>query len=248
MTSKPASPHIKVQGAAPVAPLQSVSAQLFERGLNSSTLVNTLGQEIVSGFYEAGALLPNEAAMREKYGVSRTALREAYSKLTAKGLVVARPKVGTSVRRRQHWNMLDQEVLAWHLQSVPAGEIAQDLYALRRMIEPSAAEMAAEFRTQADIEALYAALEAMNSNTSIEADLVEADFSFHVAGADGDAEPLHFGLFRPHPRRHALDLRIELAGCGSDQATPARPTPFCGRRDPRQGHWPRPQSDAGTAR
>ena len=146
-----------------------------------SSLVDLLGREIVSGVFEEGAVLPNEAAMRERFGISRTALREAYSKLTAKGLVTARPKVGTSIRPRSQWNMLDHDVLAWHLQTVPADDIATDLYAMRRMIEPSAAQLAAKMRTDADLLSIDNALAAMNRYATEDAALVEADFSFHVA-------------------------------------------------------------------
>lgn len=158
-----------------------ISARLFKQRPASSNLVDSIGLEIVSGTFGAGDRLPDEAKMLERYGVSRTALREAYSKLTAKGLMQARPKVGTSVRRRNHWNMLDQDVLAWHLQALPASEIAADLYALRRMVEPGAAELAANLRTDENIELIYAAFADMQKNATVEADLVEADFRFHVA-------------------------------------------------------------------
>lgn len=157
------------------------ATQLFETHSTSSNLVNKLGREIVSGVFDPGAVLPNEATMRDRFGVSRTALREAYSKLTAKGLVEARPRVGTSVRPRAHWNMLDQDVLAWHLQTVPADDIASDLYALRRMIEPGAAELAARVRSEEDVANILTALDSMKRNATEARALVEADFNFHVA-------------------------------------------------------------------
>ena len=146
-----------------------------------TNLVNSLGREIVAGVFPENAVLPAESEMLDRFGISRTALREAYSKLTAKGLVQARPRVGTSVRPRASWNMLDHDVLAWHLQTVPAAEIATDLYALRQMIEPAAAGLAATARSEADVAAIYAALEEMKANAKEEAALVEADFGFHVA-------------------------------------------------------------------
>lgn len=148
---------------------------------SGSSVVNMIGQAIVSGVYPPESLLPGEMEMRERYSVSRTALREAYSKLTAKGLLTARPKVGTSVRSRIDWNMLDPEVLNWHLQTLPAGEIAVDLYALRRMIEPGAAELAAKLHTPDDMMRMENAHKDMILNTSNEADLVEADFRFHMS-------------------------------------------------------------------
>lgn len=154
---------------------------MFAPGTSPPNVVHTLGREIVSGIYPEGTVLPSEAVMLDKFGISRTALREAYSKLTAKGLVRARPRVGTTVRSRSNWNTLDHDVLAWHLQTVPADEIANDLYVLRRMIEPSAAELAAQVRTDDDVKNIYDALARMKENATEEAGLVEADFSFHVA-------------------------------------------------------------------
>ncbi len=90
----------------------------FERNMRSY-LAKKLGQEIVGGIYPPGSLLPGETEMRARFSVSRTTLREAYGLLTAKALIMARPKVGTRVRPKSDWNMLDPEVLAWHLQSAP---------------------------------------------------------------------------------------------------------------------------------
>ena len=154
-----------------------------------SSLLHRIGREIIGGVYGEGDLMPNEATMLAKYAVSRTSLREAYSKLTAKGLISARPKVGTSVRTRDNWNMLDSEVLVWHLQTIPAEEIAADLYELRRMVEPSASEMAAERRTDADMVEIDAAFAAMKANALQEFELVEADFQFHLAILNATKNP-----------------------------------------------------------
>lgn len=156
---------------------------------SASNLVHAIGREIVSGGYEPNSRLPDEDSMRDRYTISRTALREAYSKLMAKGLLAARPKVGTTVRPRAHWNMLDTDVLSWHLQTLPAEEIASDLYALRRMIEPGAAELAAELHTPEDMAGIDTAFRDMNMNSSSEPKLVEADFRFHMAILNATKNP-----------------------------------------------------------
>jgi len=147
----------------------------------ASGVAHRIGRDIVGGHFEQDALLPNEVAMRERYSVSRTALREAYSKLTAKGLIAARPKVGTSVRAKIHWNMLDPEVLSWHLEMLPPALVAADLYALRRMVEPGAAELAARLHSPDDAERIDRAFRDMGANASDRDGLVEADFRFHLA-------------------------------------------------------------------
>jgi DNA-binding FadR family transcriptional regulator len=154
---------------------------LAGNGSAGSSLLQQLGCEIVRGDYAPEARLPDEATMLERYAVSRTALREAYGKLAAKGMIAARPKVGTSVRPAAHWNMLDADVLGWHLQTMPAGEVARDLYALRRMVEPAAAGMAAEKHTFDDLARIAAAFDAMQATREDEAALIAADLDFHIA-------------------------------------------------------------------
>lgn len=150
-------------------------------GSSSDNIVHRLGREIVEGSYAPGDRLPDEATMLKRYSVSRTALREAYSKLTAKGMIIARPKVGTSVRAASNWNMLDADVLTWHLQTRPLAGIAKDLYALRRMLEPGAAALAAAARNDEDLERIDAAFQRMQAKVMNEAELVESDLRFHVA-------------------------------------------------------------------
>ncbi len=157
------------------------SSAPFERNVHSQ-LANSIGRDIVSGVYAPGALLPGEVEMRERFDVSRTALREAYSVLGAKSLIVARPKVGTRVRARADWNMLDPEVLAWHLQTVPVEDFAGELYVLRQMVEPEAAALAAAARSRPTIERIAAAYADMERfKHGVDGDLIAADTRFHLA-------------------------------------------------------------------
>jgi DNA-binding FadR family transcriptional regulator len=152
----------------------------FGRNIHES-LANILGTEIVGEIYPPGSLLPNEFEMRERFSVSRTALREAYRVLTAKGLIVSRPKVGTRVRSKSDWNMLDPEVLAWHLQTAPTEAFITDLFALRQMVEPQAAAMAARMRPRASLDRIAAAYAEMERYRDGTGDIITADLQFHLA-------------------------------------------------------------------
>lgn len=152
----------------------------FGRNIHES-LANILGTEIVGGVHAPGALLPNEFEMRERFSVSRTALREAYRVLTAKGLIASRPKVGTRVRPKSDWNMLDPEVLAWHLQTVPTEAFVTDLFALRQMVEPPAAAIAATLRPAAAIARIESAYADMKRCQGGSGDIIDADLRFHLA-------------------------------------------------------------------
>jgi DNA-binding FadR family transcriptional regulator len=74
-------------------------------------LIDDLGLAILRGEFQPGQSFPSEVRLCEKLGVSRTAMREAIRGIVAKGLVESRPKIGTRVRGREHWNHLDPDVL-----------------------------------------------------------------------------------------------------------------------------------------
>ena len=152
----------------------------FKRNIHAY-LANQIGREIIGGIYPPGSLLPSELEMRSRFSVSRTALREAYSVLTAKALIVARPKVGTRVRMKSDWNMLDPEVLAWHVETVPTEDFIADLHALRQMVEPAAAALAASGRASVTIDRIAAAYADMERFKDGAGDLIAADLQFHLA-------------------------------------------------------------------
>lgn len=153
---------------------------LLERSVQDS-LANRLGQDIVAGVFPPGSLLPAEIDMRRRYSVSRTALREAYRVLAGKTMILARPKVGTGVRPKAEWNLLDPQVLAWHLQTLPTKDFVDDLYVLRQMVEPTAAAIAASVRSPEILERMTAAYRDMERFKDGAGDLIAADASFHLA-------------------------------------------------------------------
>ncbi len=146
-----------------------------------SYLANNLGREIVGGIYPPGSLLPGESEMLGRFSVSRTALREAYRVLAAKGMILSRSKVGTRIRPKSDWNMLDPEVLAWHMQTVPTEDLIADLYVLRQMVEPAAAELAATGNAPAALQRIAEAYADMERFKDGAGDLIAADLRFHLA-------------------------------------------------------------------
>jgi len=142
-------------------------------------LVDGLGDRIRDGRLKPGDKLPTEAAIMAEYGVSRTVVREAISKLQASGLVVTRHGVGTFV-----------EELA------PVGgegagfRIAPSQYAtlrdvvavleLRIGVETEAAGLAAVRRTAEGLSAMRLALDTLAAAMEAGEDAVAADFQFHL--------------------------------------------------------------------
>lgn len=99
-------------------------------------------QEPESRAGRAGAALPRDEELAVRFGVSRTVLREAAKTLTAKGLPGTRSRVGTRVRPRDAWNMLDADVLRWHVEGGAGRAFFADLSEMRLAIEPLAAGLA----------------------------------------------------------------------------------------------------------
>lgn len=111
------------------------------RGLHGQ-LVQQLGQMIVSGDLGADRpLVPEEIGQR--FEVSRTVVRESLRVLEAKGLVSARPNVGTRVRPVSDWNLLDPDIIEWRAFGPQREDQRRELDELRWTIEPLAARLAA---------------------------------------------------------------------------------------------------------
>lgn len=139
--------------------------------------MHEIGVRIVDGQLKPGETLPDNGFVGEAE-VSRTVVREAIKVLAAKGLVESRPKVGTRVRPRRDWNLLDPDVLAWQLEAGPTREFLQDALELRQLIEPAAARLAAGRATDEEIAALQEAFTAMCEARDLEAS-IDADVRFH---------------------------------------------------------------------
>ncbi|NAZ37846.1 FadR/GntR family transcriptional regulator [Rubellimicrobium sp. CFH 75288] len=143
-------------------------------------IAGELGQEILAGTLRPGHQLPPEPALLARMGVSRTTLREAIKILAAKGMVSARPRVGTIVRPSADWSLLDPEVLDWLFRGGDLEGALAELFDMRRMIEAEAAAAAAQMASPAQIAAMQAAYAAMEAAPS-EAAALDADVAFHGA-------------------------------------------------------------------
>ncbi|MFC9694176.1 FadR/GntR family transcriptional regulator [Kribbella sp. NPDC056951] len=151
----------------------------IQRGLHGQ-IVEVMAQRILSGTIPEGATI-NVPDLQADLGVSLTAVREALKVLTAKGLVDARQKRGTFVRPRSDWNLLDPDMIRWHFSdSDVRPELLEELHEVRGIVEPAAARLAAVRAQDSHLEALDAAMAAMESATDDRA-TVAADLAFHRA-------------------------------------------------------------------
>src|SRR5215472_4622287 len=158
------------------------------------TIARKLGILIVSGQYKPGDLLSGEVASSERLEVSRTAYREAVRILAAKGLVDARPKVGTRINPLSQWHLLDPDVLDWAFESEPDIELFNSLFELRDVVESAAAALAATSRTSAHLQIMRTALEEMSKHTLATEAGRQADLDFHSTLLEATSNPFIISL------------------------------------------------------
>ena len=166
----------------PTAPLQD------RRSLHHQVAAR-IGGLIADGTVTPGTVLPNESELGNEFGVSRTVLREAMKVLGSKGLVEVRRKTGTRVRPASDWSMLDAEVLGWFFTGGEVPSMLSHLLDFRRLVEPAAARMAAEFGTPEELQRIATCYLQMEAVADDVAASVEADLSFHLALLEATHNP-----------------------------------------------------------
>ena len=183
--------------------LDTVKMQRRSR-TSHAQVVDELGRAIVAGTYPVGSILPGDLELAQRFKVSRTVLRETMKTLAAKGMIVAKARVGTRVTEKNQWNLFDSEVIAWHFDNGVTEDFLLQLYDIRLAVEPFAAGLAAERATGTDIEQLTSlALEMAQPGHTTES-LALADLRFHLAIADAAHNPF----------MHTLGSLIEAALVG----------------------------------
>ena len=160
-----------------------VSSSLIQPG-GGRRLRESVAQQlavlILSGKLPEGHAFPGEVEYAAQIGISRSALREAFRILAAKGLVEGRPKAGTRVTPRRQWSLLDPDLLAWQFKAEPSLKFLRDLFELRMVVEPGAAALAAARRTDAQVRQMGEALERMAQHGLATEAGRHADQQFHM--------------------------------------------------------------------
>jgi len=155
---------------------------------NHAEVARSIGVDIIAGRYAEGMRLPGDAELTATFEVSRPVLRESVKTLVAKGLLTTKARVGTVVRERGAWNMFDADVLAWHLDAGIDIRFLGDLAEIRLAVEPRAAALAADRRSDADVEELRRSMDKMRREPSDSVAFADADLLLHiiVAKASGN--------------------------------------------------------------
>jgi GntR family transcriptional regulator, transcriptional repressor for pyruvate dehydrogenase complex len=131
---------------------------------------------IGSGRLKPGEKLPSERELSQELSVSRPSVREALQALAMMKLIEIRPGRGSYVSKILPEEMINPNVLSEMIQ----GDSIQELVEARRILEIEIARLAAERRTEADLQKLkHSLLVPQSENITVE-ELVNADLGFHV--------------------------------------------------------------------
>jgi DNA-binding FadR family transcriptional regulator len=176
-------------------------------------VVDVLSGRIRDGSLGQGEKLPTEAAIMEEFGVSRTVVREAISRLQAASLVATRHGVGTFVVGMG-------DAATFRIAPEQLGTL-QDVIAvleLRIGVETESAALAAMRRTPENLVTLRNALTAFNVAVEEGRDAVGPDFQFHLE------------IARATQNSHFVELMATLGGMMIPRARLEPPGPLTPER------------------
>lgn len=145
-------------------------------------VLNQMGEQICSGKFMPGDILPAEPVLAEQMQVSRITIRETMKSLSAKGMLQVRRRYGTVVLPRSQWQLFDPDVITWRARaSAVEPGLVEDLMELRLIIEPNAARLAAKRASAEDRVAVRRAFKLMERAVAGHGEYVPADLAFHGA-------------------------------------------------------------------
>ncbi len=154
-------------------------------------IVQQIEESVLKGALKPGDQLPPERELAERFGVSRTAVREAVKALREKGLVEAYTGRGTFVTDgtsqaiRQSLDLL-----------VKIGQTDGSLHLaeVREILEPEIAALAATRAEEQHLTTMREAVATMDRSLREPDAYIEADLDFHLSLAEAAANPLILSL------------------------------------------------------
>ncbi len=166
---------------------------IFQNIGNKQTLSQKIERTIENAIREKklaiGSKLPTEREMCESFGVSRTALREALRRLSARGLITIQKGSGMHVAEINIQDAINSLNLYYDLKFDK--NLLSQFIEVRRLFEPEIAMLAARNRTEENIAELERNLREFETsdpdNTQLEADI---DNKFHLTIVKSTSNPI----------------------------------------------------------
>jgi DNA-binding FadR family transcriptional regulator len=173
----------------------------------SSQVARDLASRIDSGDLAPGVQLPPERELMERYGVSRTVVREATSSLRASGRVATHQGRGAFV-------LSPPPAFRFTIDPAQLSTLRDVLHVMdvRLAIEAEAASLAAARRTPPQLAAIAAALEALAANARKPEGNTASDVAFHLAIAAATGNAYFAQLLEALAPRMLPRQRLDLFG------------------------------------
>src|SRR6266404_8421272 len=185
----------QLRGAMTNETVDSLDAKPVYRTVKTSRLFEQIVQQvedsILKGQLKPGDQLPAERDLAQRFGVSRTAVREAVKTLREKGLVEAYSGRGTFVTNgtsqaiRQSLDLMIR---------INQQEGSANLAELRLVLEPEIAGLAASRIEEQLLSTMHEAVAVMDRSLHDPDAYIEADLDFHLALAEAAGNPLILSL------------------------------------------------------
>jgi GntR family transcriptional repressor for pyruvate dehydrogenase complex len=179
------------------APVQGPAGR---RGL-PDLIVGQLLRAVADGAFPPGSRLPPEADLAAQANVSRLTLREAVKILRDKGVLRVEQGRGTFVNPPAQWSAFDAQLLASRTALTDGGRtlLVKQLVEARQVVEVGIAGLAAQRRTQPDLDRMGTVIDRMRE-THQDGDVAAfsaADSAFHEGILDAAGNPFLSALFEP---------------------------------------------------
>ena len=192
----------------------------------TDNLVFLMAKAILTNEWPVNSRLPDSKTLCSQHDVSRTVLREAMRIIGAKGMIIARPRIGTQIAERENWAFWDAQLLNWLKMLDLLPDYAHDLNDMRFALEPAMAALAAS-RAQANgIATLQNALRVLQSTPSNNNEKAFLGCIYKLSGnvfATGAAQLAFASLGnRPIEKTPLADYSALVAAISQNQPSQAR--------------------------
>ena len=145
----------------------------------NSRIIEVVGRDIATGVCTPGTRLTLEQ-LQERFGVSRTVVRDCMQILEAMNLVYSKRRIGIVVQDPARWNVYDPRIIRWRLSGPGRSAQFTSLTELRIAVEPLAAAGAARQASARQRRNLVDLARQMRRDSHDPEAFLAADIAFHT--------------------------------------------------------------------
>jgi len=162
----------------------------------SEEIVKQIEEAIIQNKYNPGDKIPSEKEMCEIFDVSRTVIREAIQKLSARGLIEVRK--GSGIYVQEYAEKYVTDTMELYLELNLNIDYIKHVMEIRKLFEPQLARIAAQSRSEEDVKKINKTINELN-----ECDVKDfkkegkLDKKFHMQIARSCGNPLILTMFKP---------------------------------------------------